>query len=264
MNNRDFVDRLRAAKIYDPVGDYKMVTEHASLVDRMYFFGKQRDRYLKEAEFIAQQIKDTSGGNSYVDAGCGTGIHLMLMKKKGFEASGFDIRQQMVDVALKRNPNITLIQGDMRNFPLGDRVHGISAMYGAINYIDTEEGIRKTLRGFSDHLTEDGVAIVDTRYHPNLDEGVKMWSTNSWMLAKRWVKCTGGMDSVYRVFYAIPDEGVMEMEDHRQYFQNPFWIADRMLEEGFARTKIFDSYERDKEFEPSSGSALSVAVGYKK
>ncbi len=250
-------------KIYDPVGDYKMVTEHAHIIDRMYYYGKQRDRYLKEAEFIAHIILEASGGRTYIDAGCGTGIHLKLLRKRGFNVSGFDIRQQMVDVARKRNPGVTIVQGDMRDFSLEKRVHGISAMYGAINYIDTEKGLRKTLRGFLTHLIDNGVAIIDTRYQPNLDEEVRMWATDSWVLVKRWVKCRGRMDSVYRVFYAMPDEGIMEMEDHRQYFQDPFWIADRMKEEGFASTKIFDSYDKNKEFDPSSGSYRSVIVGYK-
>ena len=263
MGNENFRDRLRNTKIYDPVGDYKMVTEHASIVDRMYYYGKQRERYLKEAEFIAQVINEASGGKTYIDAGCGTGIHLKLLRDRGFEVSGFDLRQQMVDVARKRNPGVTIIQGDMRDFPLDGKEHGISTMYGAINYIDTEEGFRRTFRGFSDHLTDNGVAIIDTRYQPNLDEEVRMWTTDSWMLAKRWIKCDGGMDSVYRVFYAIPDERVMEMEDHRQYFQDPYWIAERMKEEGFVRTKVFDSYDKDKEFDPTSGSYRSVVVGYK-
>lgn len=263
MGNENFRDRLRDVKIYDPVGDYKMFTEYAHIFDRMYYYGKQRERYLKEAEFISQVITEASGGKTYIDAGCGTGIHLKLLRDRGFEVSGFDIRQQMVDVARKRNPGVTIIRGDMMNFPLDKKVYGISAMYGAINYIDTEEGFRRTLKEFSDHLTDNGVAIIDTRYWPNLDEEVRTWATDSWILTKRWIKCDGGMDSVYRVFYAIPDEGIMEMEDHRQYFQNPYWIAERMKEGGFVRTRIFDSYDKDKEFDPASGSYRSVVVGYK-
>lgn len=88
MKEKDFVARLKDDKIYDPVGDYKLVTEHAKVVDRMYFYGKQRERYLKEAEFISQVMTETSGRRTYIDAGCGTGIHLMLMRKRGFEVSG--------------------------------------------------------------------------------------------------------------------------------------------------------------------------------
>ena len=40
MGNEKFRDRLRDAKIYDPVGDYKMVTEHVHIIDRMYYYGK--------------------------------------------------------------------------------------------------------------------------------------------------------------------------------------------------------------------------------
>src|SRR3989338_10969990 len=199
MGNENFKDRLRDAKIYDPVGDYKMVTEHAHLVDRMYYQVKQRERYLKEARFIAQIINKASGGKTYIDVGCGTGIHLKLLRKRGFEVLGFDLRQQMVDVAQRRNPGVKIVQGDMRDFPLERRVHGISAMYGAINYIASEEEFRQTLRGFRNHLTENGVAIIDTRYQPNLDEEVKVWTTKSWVLVKRWLKCEGSMDSVYKI-----------------------------------------------------------------
>lgn len=263
--NRDFVDRLKADKIYDPANDYKMVTDHAHLVDRMYYYGKQRERYLREAGFIAQAILESTdyNGSTYIDAGCGTGIHLNLLRKRGFDVAGFDLRKQMVDVARRRNPGIEIITGDMRNFPLDRRVHGISAMYGAINYIDDEGDFRRVLKGFSAHLTEDGVAIIDTRYQPNLDEEVRMWATDSWMLAKRWIKCEGNMESVYRVFYAMPDEGVMEMEDHRQYFQDPFWISERMKEEGFSRVDVFDSYDKTKKFDPSTGSYQAVVVGHK-
>lgn len=263
MVNEDFLERLRDIKIYDPVGDYAMVTTHAHLVDRMYFYGKQKERYLKEADFITSVIAQASSGKTIIDAGCGTGIHIELLGKRGFDVSGFDLRKEMVQVARKRNPGRLIIQGDMRSFPLEGRVNGIITMYGAINYIDIEGDFEQTLLGFSDHLTSDGVAIVDTRYQPNLDEEVKTWMTDNWVLAKRWVKCKGNRDSVYRVFYAIPDEGVMEMEDHRQFFQDPFWIADKMKKVGFARTKVFDSYDLNREFDPVSGSALSVVVGYK-
>jgi len=102
MRNENFRDRLRDAKIYDPAGDYKMVTEHAQIIDRMYYYGKQRERYLKEAEFIAQTINEASGGKTYIDAGCGTGIHLKLLRERGFEVAGFDLRSQMVEVAEKK------------------------------------------------------------------------------------------------------------------------------------------------------------------
>lgn len=263
MQREDFERRLKDDKIYNPVGDYKMVTDHAHLVDEMYFHGKQRERYLMEAEFIAHVMQESSGGKTYVDAGCGTGIHLKLLREKGFSVSGFDLRKQMVEVAKKRNPGIAIVEGNMKEFPLKGKVHGISAMYGAINYLENEEDFRMTLRGFLEHLVDKGVAIIDTRYQPNLDEKVNIWATDSWVLAKRWIKCEGKMDSVYRVFYAIPKEGVMEMEDHRQYFQDPYWISRIMNEEGFAKTEIFDSYNLNSQFDPSTGNYRCVVVGYK-
>lgn len=240
-----------------------MVTKHAPFLDRMYFEGKQNQRYLQEATFISSVLQRTAKGKALVDAGCGTGIHMHLLGTMGLDVSGFDSRVEMVAVAKRRNPKKVIRQGDMRHFPFNGTFDGITCMYGAINYLETKAEIRTTIRGFADHLAPGGVAIVDTRFHPNLDERTRIWSTDEWTLAKRWIKCSGTTHSVYRVFYAIPDEGIMEMEDHRQYFQDPFWIAGLMTEEGFSFASVYESYDLSREFQPDSGSALSVVVGVK-
>ncbi len=43
---------IEEAGRYKPKEDYRMVTTHAHLIDKMYFFGKQKERYLRERDFI--------------------------------------------------------------------------------------------------------------------------------------------------------------------------------------------------------------------
>lgn len=71
------------------------------------------------------------------------------------------------------------------------------------------------------------------------------------------------MESAYRVFYAIPSEGVMELEDHMQYFQDPFWLANKLSNVGFSQTNIYENYDFDKKFKQDSKSHLPVIVAYK-
>jgi len=228
-------------------GDYSLVTVHARIVDKMYFFGKQRERYLKEREFIHKIVKLEDLGDELIDAGCGTGIHLMLFSELGYKVKGFDLRQDMVNVAKKRNSSLEIVQGDMREFPLNHKSDIIICMYGAINYLDTEEGIEKTFNNFYNHLKEKGGVIIDTRHYKNLDENIKIWANPEYTLAKRWIKSKDNI-GIYRVFYSIPSEGIMEMEDHLQYFQDPFLLKDKLRKVGFNDVKIFDNYEIDSFF----------------
>lgn len=243
--------------------DYRLVTTYAHLVDRMYFYGKQKERYLKEKDFIDQAMRSFAPGKKIIDAGCGTGIHIKLLKELGYEMSGFDLRQEMVSVAQKRNPSSVIIQGDMREFPLKEQADGIICMYGAINYIETEEGIERTFLHFFNHLNPGGVAIIDTREWSNLDENIYRWHTDEYTLVKRWIKSSTPMESVYRVFFTIPSEGVMGMEDHKQYFQDSSWLRNKMLEAGFSKVDILNNYELEKPFIKESGSYLPVLLGKK-
>ncbi len=243
-------------------GDYSLVTIHAKVVDKMYFFGKQKERYFKERDFINKVIEEENLGKEIIDAGCGTGIHLMLFSELGYVARGFDLRKDMVDVAKKRNPSLEIIQGDMRKFPLKGNSDVIICMYGAINYLDTEEGLEKTFNNFYKHLKDKGVAIIDTRYYKNLDEKVYVWSNQEYTLAKRWIK-SGDNIGIYRVFYSMPSEGIMEMEDHLQYFQDPFLIGKELEKAGFDEIKIFDNYDINSVFTKNTDSYKPVVVGIK-
>lgn len=248
---------------YEPIGDYQMVTAHAHLLDRMYFYGKQRERYMQECRFIHDAMSRYTRGKTMVDAGCGTGIHMMLLRDLGYTMAGFDLREEMVAVARQRNPDAAIVQGDMRSYPLDGRVDGIISMYGAINYLETEEGLDATFAGFLEHLNPGGIAIIDTRHYPNLDERVYVWSNDEYTLAKRWIKRPQTRTSLYRVFYTIPAEGIMVMEDHEQFFQQPFFLSDRLKCVGFDEIHVFDEYRLDQNFDPATGSHLPVIVAQK-
>jgi len=243
--------------------DYKLVTTYAYLADRMYFFGKQKRRYLRERDFIDKVMCKFAPGKKIIDAGCGTGIHIKLLRELGYKMSGFDLRREMVAVAKKRNPSVKIVQRDMRNFPLKWRADGIICMYGAVNYLETEKGLEKTFSHFFKHLNHGGIVIIDTREWANLDEKIYRWHTDEYTLVKRWIKSAKPMESVYRVFFTIPSEGVMEMEDHKQYFQGPLWLKNKMLEAGFFKVDIYDNYNLNKSFIKKSGGYLPVLVGEK-
>ncbi len=242
--------------------DYQLVTTHAKFADRMYFGGKQRERYFRERDFIDRIIKKHGLGKKIIDAGCGTGVHIALLAELGYDVIAFDIRQEMIDVAVQRNPKARIVRGDMRDFPLKERADTIICMFGAINYIETEESIIRTLKNFFNHLEDRGAVIIDTRYHKNLPSEIESWTNPKYILVKRWIK-EGGMQSSYRIFYTVPSHGVMVLEDHKQYFQDPFWLEQKLKGSGFSKVDIFDNYNISQHFTEYTNSYKPVVVGLK-
>ena len=244
--------------------DYSLVTSHAEVVDQMYFYGKQKSRYLREIDFIDKIMALNGLEKNVIDAGCGTGIHLMLLNEKGYSCCGFDLRKEMVAVANKRNPSLKIVQADMKKFPNLGISNAIICMYGAINYLETKRDLKTTLANFYNHLKKGGVAIVDTRCYKNLDENVSIWHNDKFTLAKRWVKLGGNpVRSAYRIFYSMPSKGIMEMEDHIQFFQDPFLIKDFLVDEGFSKIDIYNNYNLEEIFSEDTSSYLPVIVAKK-
>ncbi len=60
--------------------------------------------------------------NSLLDAGCGTGAVISLLKEKypGKKYTGIDLSPKMIDVAKRKNIGADFVCGDCENLPFGD------------------------------------------------------------------------------------------------------------------------------------------------
>ena len=57
-----------------------------------------------------------NGGQRHLDLACGTGPHVRHFLDAGFQTSGLDINQPMLDLALQRCPEATFSQQEMCGF----------------------------------------------------------------------------------------------------------------------------------------------------
>ena len=60
-------------------------------------------------------------GKKILDHGCGTGLYLKHLKKKGAKIKGFDLTPEMVEIAKKENPNIDLKLGSAYKIPFKEK-----------------------------------------------------------------------------------------------------------------------------------------------
>ena len=130
----------------------------ASVYDRVYAW---KD-YGHEADRVRSLIRRYCARppRTLLDVACGTGSHLVHLSRS-FDSTGVDLSEEMLAVARKRLPQVRFHRAPMQEFRLGETFDALTCLFSAIGYVRSEAELRRTLRTFSRHLREGGVAIVE-------------------------------------------------------------------------------------------------------
>ncbi len=136
----------------------------AKYYDRLY---AHKD-YAAESEQLCTLIRERLFKESVtlLDVACGTGMHIEHFKKL-FEVQGLDICEALVEIARRRNPEVTFHIGDMTDFDLGTRFDVITCLFSSIGYVKTLEGLRLAIRSMVRHLEAEGLLIIEPWFSPD-------------------------------------------------------------------------------------------------
>jgi SAM-dependent methyltransferase len=115
---------------------------------------------VKEIELFTKLIKENSKikTKTLLHIGCGSGIYDYTFKKH-FKVTGVDISEKMLQIAIKRNPEVVYHLGDMRTIELGKKFDAV-AIPESIGYMTTTKDLRKTIVTASKHLKPGGVLLL--------------------------------------------------------------------------------------------------------
>ncbi len=89
------------------------------------------EKYSQNFSFVYKygsdvlDLIDTEGVKNVIDLGCGTGALTRQLAEKGFNVTGIDASENMLNQARANNPDINFIQADATNFKLGEKVDAI-------------------------------------------------------------------------------------------------------------------------------------------
>lgn len=98
---------------------------------------------------------------SILDIGCGTGRELSQLSKLYPDCVGFDVLPTMTSFAKKRNPHLTIFDGDMRTVRLNRTFDAIYAVGGTINFALSNEDLVKTIKTYQVHAHPDTLLLVE-------------------------------------------------------------------------------------------------------
>ena len=142
-----------------------------------YFFDKHAPEYMDniftkntdaEVDFLVEEL-GLEKGDSVLDIGCGTGRHSLELARRGFNVTGIDISEKMLDraseIAEKENLEIEFIKGNAVDFKLKKRYDSAVCLcegaFGLLNMgEDPMERDIKILKNISSSLKPGGKFIL--------------------------------------------------------------------------------------------------------
>lgn len=130
--------------------------------------------YKAESDYI-ENIINKYGSNvaSILDLGCGTGIHALMLARKGFYIHGVDISSNMIEQAKQKLDQNSIIKkslkfevGDIRGLDLNSKFDAVVSIFHVISYLTLNQDIQSFFATAAHHLNKNGLLIFDFWYGP--------------------------------------------------------------------------------------------------
>ena len=143
-------------------------------IQRIYLDGRHYDLaysdYTEDIDFWVEQAKRYGG--PVLEIACGTGRITMPLAKEGYEVTGIDLAESMLEQAERNSQeqglDIEWVKADMRDFRLGKRFPLIICPGQSISRLLTIEDIERCLAAVREHLAPGGRFIMEL-YNPSLE-----------------------------------------------------------------------------------------------
>jgi len=131
----------------------------------------QRGPYIRFSQGLAESVLPdylTDLGiepKDVLDVACGEGSFAIVMSKLGFNVTGVDQSQQMIDLAKERaqkeNEPINFHTEDMRELPYEDDFDLVTCFFDSLNYMLTISDLQEAFQSAYKALRAGGVYIFD-------------------------------------------------------------------------------------------------------
>jgi len=150
----------------------------------------QDKNYDNECDLLESIFKKYSKKpiKSILDLGCGTGNHAIPLVKRGYQVTGVDISESMLEHARKKIGNaaekkhLELVRGNVRSFKVAQDSDAAIMMFAVLGYQLENKDVSSTLKSVRKHLKKDGLFVFDVWYGPAVlrekpSQRIKIFST---------------------------------------------------------------------------------------
>lgn len=213
-----------------------LYADRAGLYDLIYHW---KD-YAAEAQTLRTvlALRGVSDGATLADVTCGTGAHLAHLRR-WYRVQGVDIAPDMLALAAKRLPQVSLTCADLATWTPPEPVQVIVSLFSSFGYVRLDRQVA-ALANLRRALRPDGVLAVEPWLAPaGVQAGrplVQTYASPELHLARgSWVEVDGRRSTLHFTWLVVPCGGPIETfnEAHTLWLQEPAELQEACLCAGF-------------------------------
>lgn len=128
--------------------------------------------YENECDFLEDIFRRYSKPQlkTIIDAGCGTGGHAIPLARRGYQVTGIDASETMIDIAKEKagrnEVNVDFYVMDLRELGLNKKFDACICMFAVMDYLADNQDIQKTLLNIRKQLKSASLLVFDFWYGP--------------------------------------------------------------------------------------------------
>lgn len=245
--------------------------EYATFYDLFYASKHYSDEVEYIRNIINQYKPDTE---SILDLGCGTGKHAILLAREGYQVTGIDRSESMLNQARlnksglekEYKKNLEFCRSDITALQLDTRFDVVCSLFHVISYQVSNREISETFKSVSKHLVNGGLFIFDVWYGPGVLTSKPEYRKNTYKDSNSEITRIANPEilpdkNIVKVAYKLLlEDGKNEInEDHyMRYFFTP--EIEMFLDNfGMKILEIYDGYT-SKKVSDNTWSAIFIAT----
>lgn len=201
-----------------------------------------------------QLLKDIKSQNrSLCDLCCGSGSHAIRFAQQGFKVYAVDKQETFCEIVRKKAESIKkplqVIQADMREFQLPEKVDLVTCMFDSLNFLDTKSDLEKVLKSVWNSLLPGGYFVFDINTEKALREVwpkfLFLYEGDDWFCVCRGksfdeTRRVGAMECLW---FLLQDQGLWVKQT--ELFEEISWTDQEILayleKAGFDRITSWDA-----------------------
>jgi SAM-dependent methyltransferase len=208
-----------------------------------------------------------------LDMCCGTGRHYIPLTREGYDVTGLDASQNMLNVLKRKAKEAKLkprvLRKDMRDMDLANEFDAVICMDSAFLYLLKDEDILQALSAFHKALKPGGAAIIDIMNFLSLLGGYKedivdTYSRDGVKIERAVKHSVEDVSAIWNhhEFGVIEDDGetITYRELHRFRMLNYNEMCRFLHEAGFDEIRCFGEFVAREEVKTNSKRLIFVAV----
>ena len=211
--------------------------------------------------------------HSILDLGCGTGGHAFPLAARGYQVTGVDSSEAMLQEARRKLPSVDaapeFVRGDIRNLDLGRQFDAALMMFAVLGYQTSDSDVHQALVSARHHLRAGGLLAGDFWYGPTVlrvspSDRLKRVELGGVELVR---SATTELDihrHLAKVHYRLTQvngqaEALIGEETHRMRFFFPRELERFLIEAGMDLTGLHPFPDIDSQLDSTSWNALFCA-----